>query len=326
MLQPAPRHAPSRLKSTADLRTLQRLMVHAIVRPLAAGDRTPSRWIDQKRSTAAVIGEFIKPNDRLTAVERIEIYHRVYWYRLIGAATDDCPGLQALLGEKRFERMIRAYLAKYPSESFTLRNLCARLLPFLRAEPRWTKPHRALALAIARFEWAQTEAFDGPTLPPLTPAIIQRTPPHRLKLRLQPYITLLELAYPVDTYVLAVKERNALRSAASNAQEVEGEPQRPRRSNADGRRPARPKRLVPIPKPAKTYLAVHRYENCLYYKRLDRAQFRIVQALGSGKTIAQALAAAGRPITPAEAQEWFSLWMKLGWWSALSPTRAKRSP
>jgi hypothetical protein len=301
-LQPAPRHAPARLRSTADLRTLQRLMTHAIVRPLAAGDRTPKQWIDGRRSTAEVVAEFIKPNETLTAVERIEIYHRVYWFRLIGAATDDCPGLQALLGPRKFERLIRAYLAKYPSRSFTLRDLCSRLPEFVRRSPRLTRPHSAAARAVARFEWAQTESFDGPACPPLTPAEIQRISAPKLRVRLQPYLSLHEFDFPVDRYVLAVKERSALRSEASNAREGE--------APAD---PVSKRRSVPPPRRAKTYLAVHRFENRLYYKRLDRAQYRILQALQDGQTIVAAVAKGGRRIKPAEVQEWFATWMRLGW-------------
>lgn len=277
-------------------------MTHALVRPLAAGDRTPRRWIDGRRTTAEVVGEFIKPNATLTAVERIEIYHRVYWFRLIGAATDDCPGLQALLGPRKFERLIRAYLAKCPSRSFTLRDLCARLPEFVRRSPSLSRPHAAAARAIARFEWAQTEAFDGPARPPLTAAEIQRIPAAQLRVSLQPYLSLHAFDYPVDRYVLAVKERSALRSAASNAREGE--------LPAD---PVKRRRAVPPPRRERTYLAVHRFENRLYYKRLDRAQYRILSALQAGQAIAAALARGGRRVQPAQVQEWFATWMRLGW-------------
>ena len=110
---------------------------------------------------AEVAAEFMKPNDRLTSFERLEIYNRMYWFRLIGVVRADSPGLSGLLGERKFDRLVQAYLARHPSRSFTLRNLCSRLPAFVRAEPRWTAPHSALAFDIARFEWAQTVAFDG---------------------------------------------------------------------------------------------------------------------------------------------------------------------
>ena len=89
---------------------------------------------------------FIKPNDRLTSFDRLEIYNRVYWFRVLDCLYDDYPGLRAVLGERKFMKLITAYLAKYPSASFTLRNLGSRLEKFLREEPRWVAPRAELAL------------------------------------------------------------------------------------------------------------------------------------------------------------------------------------
>jgi hypothetical protein len=109
-LKPAAKHPPRRLQTTADLLRLQRLMMHAVVRPLTAGDRLQPKWIDG-RPMDEVASEFIKPNDRLTAFERLEIYNRVYWFRLIEAASEDCPGLRALLGERKFGKLISPVLS-----------------------------------------------------------------------------------------------------------------------------------------------------------------------------------------------------------------------
>jgi len=297
-LKPPPRHAPLRLRSTSDLRKLQRLMTHAVVRPLGRGDHLQSRWIDG-RPMDEVAGEFIKGNDRLAPGERLEIYNRMYWYRLIEAMADDCPGLRAALGERRFQRLARAYLAKYPSRSFTLRNLCSRLPQFLREEPGWASPRTALAHDLARFEWAQTIAFDGAARPVFEPAEIARTTPSRLRLGLQPYLSLLALNHPVDDFVLAVKKRNALRTEASNA--IDSAP-------AAGRA-----RRAALPKPGRIHLAVHRLFGKLYYKRLQAAEFRILTALGEGRSLGRAVLAGGRRLRPEQVREWFATWMKLGW-------------
>ncbi|HEX3728169.1 MAG TPA: DNA-binding domain-containing protein [Opitutaceae bacterium] len=298
-LKPPPRQAPRPQRSTADLRALQRLMLRALVRPLAPGGRLQRRWIDG-RPMAQVAGGFIKANDRLSAVERLEIYNRMYWYRLIGCVQDDCPGLLAFLGERRFDRLTRAFLARYPSRSFTLRNLCARLPQFIKEEPKWTAPRTAAAWAIARFEWAQTVAFDGAAAPVLTADDLADRPPARLKVGLQPYVTLLELDFGVDEFVVAAKKRNALRGEASNA------------VDSIARRPAR-RRRVPALKREKVHLVIHRYQGRLYHKRLERPAFRILQALAAGRTVAQAVSAGGRRANPARIQKDFSTWMGLGW-------------
>ena len=190
-------------------------MAAVVVRPLDAEDNLQSKWIDG-RPMEKVAAEFIKPNDRLTSFERLQLYNQMYWYRILEAMRDDCPGLQAALGEERFSRLSKAFLSRFPSRSFTLRNLCSRLEKFIRDNPRLTAPRTALAVEIARFEWAQTVAFDGGALPVVAAEDLARTPPTRLRLGLQPYLTLLSLSFPIDTYVLSVKRRDAMRSEASN--------------------------------------------------------------------------------------------------------------
>ena len=273
-------------------------MTHALVQPLTAEDDVQPVWRDG-RPMAEVAAEYIKPNERLTSLERLQIYSRSYWYRLIDCVYDDSPGLRALLGEEKFSAFVRAYLARYPSRSFTLRNLCSRLAAFIRERPRLTAPHTALAHAIARFEWAQTVAFDGEARPVLTPDDLADAPPAKLRLGLQPYLSLVAAGWPVDDYVLAVKQRDALRSEASNA--------------IDRAPSAASRKKVPRPRRAKTFIVVHRYHHRLYYKRVAAPAFRMLTALAAGRTLTQAVAAAGRGVKPDEVREWFATWMELGW-------------
>jgi hypothetical protein len=298
-LKPPARHPPKRLKSTEDLRVLQRLMTHALVRPLTAGQGMQRKWIDG-RKMGEVAAEFLKPNDRLSSFERLEIYNRMYWFRLIGVVTADSPGLNGLLGEKKFDRLVQAYLARHPSRSFTLRNLCSRLPEFIRAEPKWTAPHSALAYDIARFEWAQTVAFDGEKRPVIEPEDVARLAPGKVRVGIQPYVSLLELDYPVDEYVTAIKRRDALRAEASNA--VDSSWHGGRRGN----KIARPSR-------ERIHLAVHRIDGRLYYKRLEAPAFRILEALAAGRALPRAVAAGGKDVKPEQVKQWFATWTKLGW-------------
>ncbi len=288
----------ARVRSLAELREFQRTFQSGVVRPLDRDYRAQRTWSDG-RSTAEFAASFIKPGPQLAPVERLEIYNRVYWFRLLDSFYEDTPLLRAALGERKFRALAQAYLEKYPSGSFTLRNLCERLPLFLRREPHWAAPHGALARDLARFEWAQTVAFDGEERPAISPEEIAAVPPSRLRLALQPYVTLLDLAYPVDHYALAVRDRESLRSAASNVA-VRG----PGRARV---------RTVPRPKPDRVWLAVHRVNHRLYYKRLDRSAFRILSALQAGQPLARALAAGGRGVTPEAVQQWFAEWMALGW-------------
>ncbi|HEY0864049.1 MAG TPA: putative DNA-binding domain-containing protein [Lacunisphaera sp.] len=302
------RFAPSKVHSTADLANLQRAMWRVVSRPLTDDSRMQRRWTDG-RPTSALAAQIAKPNERLTSFERLEIYNRMYWFRVLDSLYDDCPGLRAVLGDKKFIRLAEAYLVRYPSASFTLRNLPARLAKFIREEPRFTQPHTALCLDLARFEWARVEVFDTASNPVFTTRDLRAVPAVRqgkLKLALQPYLQLLRLEYPVDDFVLAVKQREAelLRGDASNAPT-----ERRRRQDRKTKRPAR----------GRTHVAVHRLDGKIYFKRLEPAAFRVLTALRAGRTLEQALmtglprAKKSHADWAARVQGWFRNWMELGW-------------
>jgi len=261
------------------------------------------RWLDGRKMTG-VVGKFIKPNDRLSSFERLEIYNRQYWFRVLDSLYEDYPGLRAVLGERIFTKMAEAYLVKYPSASFTMRNLGSRLERFLRRETRWAGEKLPLALDVARFEWAQIVAFDGEAKPSVGMAELLLTDPEKLKLRLQPYLTLLALKFPVDDFVLAVKSHDALRGEASNAMDSA-----PKASKLN---------RVPLPKPKKTYVAIHRHENAVYYKRLEPEAFALLSALRRGATLEHACTHALRRASPQidwqkKIEQWFENWSTLGW-------------
>ncbi len=251
-----------------------------------------------------VVAGFIKPNDRLTSFERLEIYNRQYWFRLKDCFYDDYPGLRAVLGDRRFERMAQAYLARHPSECFTLRNLGRRLLPFLESESRWIASNPKLALDMARLEWAHIEAFDNEARPKLKMDSLAGMDPGRIHLRLQPHITLLQIAHEVDEFLIQIKQGERLRNEASNAMEM----RRARLRNTLRRR-LRPKTV---------FLAVHRYKDAVHYKRLESAQFSMLSAFQKNATIAEAcdqLAQSGGVSgdAGAEVKSWFETWAALGW-------------
>lgn len=297
--------APARVDSTRDLADLQRAMWGLVSQPLTAANRMRPRT-REGRSTAAVAGTIAKPNDRLTSFERLEIYNRMYWFRVLDSLYEDCPGLRAVLGDRKFMRLAEAYLQKYPSRSFTLRNLPSRLEKFIREEPKWTAPHTALCLDLARFEWAQVEVYDGAALPLFTTDDLRGANPAKLRLALQPYLQLLLLDYPVDDFLIAIKKREALlRGDASNAP-----------TGVHTVKDAK----VPRPKRERCAVAVHRLNGRIYFKRLEPAACKVLLALRAGKPLAAALAA-GIPARPkasgdeiaVQVQGWFTTWMQLGW-------------
>ena len=288
------------------LATLQREFASAVMTPLTPSERM-RRKAPNGKSLAQIAARIVKPNDRLTSFERLEIYNRQYWFRVLHGFSEDFPGLRAILGGRRFEAVAQAYLSDCPSRSFTLRDLGSRLEIWLRKHPRYAGRSQQLALDMVRLEWAEIETFDSADKPPVDVGSLQGANPARLRLKLQPYIRLLDLRYPADDLLLAIKHHTGS-NVASNAM---AERQKRKKVSAVAR-------LKPVP----TYLAVHRVDNTVYFRRLEQAEFVILTALGKGKTLERAIESGFRrnrtlvEQQASDASAWFRNWAALGWFVA----------
>lgn len=299
MSNPPPDSAPP--SEVSRLRELQRQFATGIMRPLTPGQTMHAEWSDGKSSAEAVAG-FIKPNSRLSSIERLEIYNRQYWYRLIDCFYEDFPGLRTLLGDRVFSALTVAYLSRHRSRSYTLRDLGQDLEKFLVDEPKWTEKHPTLARDLVRLEWAHITAFDGEALPPVEIDELLGEDPARLKLGLQPHLTLLRCDFPVDTFLLATRRRDEPQGGASHA--------------VADRLQKKATKKVPRPREKPTLLAIHRHSHSVYYKRLDPAAFALLEALRAGKTLAEACEIAvplAQGDFAAQLKDWFTQWGTFGW-------------
>jgi hypothetical protein len=273
---------------------VQTRMARAIFAPLTSADRI------RPEADAA----YIKPNDRLSSAERLEIYSRSYWFRILDSLYEDFPGLRAVLGKRAFHILSRAYLADCPSRSFTLRNLGSRLADWLQRNPQYGGDRHALAVDMVRLEWAHIEAFDNAAEKVLGPEDLLELGPE-FRASLQPYLRLLTLHYPVDDLRIQVNRASRERDAASNAALK-------RKHRNVSERVARLKR-------DHIFLAVHRLDYMVYYRRLAAEEYLLLSALSQGMPIGQAIASAFEN-SPASADEqqplletWFATWARLGW-------------
>jgi len=293
---------------------LQRTMARAVMQPLTFTERM-QRTAPDGQPMRAYAARFIKPNDRLTSFERLEIYNRQYWFRLLSSMVEDFPGLRAVLGDARFEAMSKAFITDCPSRSFTLRNLGAPLESWLHKNPRWAGKKQALAIDIVKLEWAEIEAFDGKAEPPVREGDLTASAGPNLRLRLQPYIQLLSLRYPVDDLLLDVKKTDDDSDFASNA--------------FHERRKRKKVQAVAKLMPAAIALAVHRIDNTVYFRRLEHEEYALLDALRQGRTLQKAVDAAFRDskISPEElpstVQRWFHNWAALGWFCQQAPVTQK---
>jgi hypothetical protein len=287
----------------SNLQEFQRRVAGIVMQPLTRREGMRKRTLDG-RSIKTESEALIKPNRALSSFERLEIYNRQYWFRLLSSFAEDFSGLRTVVGARKFEGLMRAYLTESPSESFTLRNLGSRLEEWLLSNPQWITPRESLALDMVRLEWAHIEAFDGGYELNLTPADIESAG-LELRVSLQPYIRLLELTYPVDDLLIEVHDHEGDADTSSNA--------------ARQRQFRRRIRHYEQPEPERIYLAVHRMDDSVYYKRLQLESFRMLNALSKQKPLEQAIDIAFENSSMPEhervvaLQQWFGNWAELGW-------------
>jgi hypothetical protein len=282
---------------------LQRRVAAAIMHPLTGSETMPRKRRDGA-SNAAEADAIIRPNDRLSSFERLEIYSRQYWFRLYSAFEEDFPGLKAIVGGRKFDKLMRDYLTDCPSRSFSLRNLGSQLESWLTAHADYLEPRRDLALDMVRLEWAHIETFDSAEAPLLDPDDLAGIDEDS-QLHLQPYLRLLELRYPVEDLLIELRHASGSSDASSN--------------NASMSRKTRHVRRVAMLEPEQIFLVVHRHQNSVYYKRLGAEDYRLLKALLAGQPIGSAIDAVFEGGAIAEddrggfLQQVFASWMALGW-------------
>ncbi|HVZ19134.1 MAG TPA: putative DNA-binding domain-containing protein, partial [Terriglobales bacterium] len=231
----------------------------------------------------------IKPNSHLTSFERLEIYNRQYWFRVISSLGDDFDGLLAILGEKQFQKLVVAYMNDCPSTSFTLRNLGSKLENWLAGHLDYVKDMEGLSLDMVKLQWAEVEAFDAEALPKVSTEDLSQLGDDP-SLQLQPYLRLLELRYPVHDFLLGIRERKSTRRVSTRF----------------------------LPKSQMTHIVVHRLDNSVVFEQVDTQAFAILIALQMGRAVSDALSVAdwsgyNEEEISNKIHNYFARWASLGW-------------
>lgn len=266
------------------LDNLERWLQDEIVRPLERRSNAGGA----RRSIGAA--ESILPSQHLAPRERVAIYSGMYVARLQECLESDFPALARLVGPKQFERLVRAYLRKFPSRHYSLNALGSHMAEFL--DGNFKIARRALLADIARLELAMSEVFDSPQSELLTPADLTAISPAAwpdLRLRLVQAFQLHAFAYRANAVVTALRQEKSL-------PDLRREP---------------------------TWVAVYRKEWVVWRMDLSRPMFEILSALKRGEPLSQALAAGAESFdgSPEELHasvaRWFSEWTAEGFFSAI---------
>ncbi|MFQ5876998.1 MAG: putative DNA-binding domain-containing protein [Acidobacteriota bacterium] len=248
------------------------------------------------RPDAESVATIFAGDEELPAVERIDVYANMYFYRLFDCLREDYPRVEAAVGSARFHNLATDYLLRHPSRSPSLRYLGEALPAFLNSHPLNDEfPYLA---DLARLEWARVDAFDAPDARPLTREGLARLPQDdagEARFTLMPGVQILRFGYDV------VRLWRDLREAGGSDEEG-GRTEGNAAAEAHGAHtPARGPGRVPV---RRTAARVWRKGYIVWHKGIDDEEARSLELLAAGEPlgrICQRLAA-GRSLTRATAR------------------------
>jgi hypothetical protein len=229
-------------------------------------------------------------NARLSGVEMLEIYREQFWLRHTGSLVEDFPGVGGIVGSEDWNRLVVEYLLAHRPETYTLRDLGAKLPSFIAT--RSFLENAALVADMARLEWAHVEVFDADDTPALDPKKLAAVPEDAwegARLVPDPGLRLLRFEYPV------IPLRKRLLAAE------------------DGEEP------IPLPEPEQSHWAVHRRERGIFHDALEQSAFSLLDRLVRGRPLGKACEEASRELglsveeLGGKLEGWFAEWARLGY-------------
>src|SRR5687768_8504896 len=104
---------------------MQAVIMHpgGVTTGLASAEAT-----QQLEVTPEQIESVITRSQTLSSIERLEIYSRAYYARLLECLRSQFPNLAKSLGNDAFDPFALGYLRRYPSHSYTLALLGSRFV------------------------------------------------------------------------------------------------------------------------------------------------------------------------------------------------------
>lgn len=177
------------------LESLQQWMLNSLIHP--------------RQTAKDNVEQLIQPSSRLTSTERLLIYQRSYYQRLIKCFADQFPALCHALGQELFDDFAFQYLQDMPSVSYTLYDLGRRFPDYLAN----TRPDRdtneketwvEFMIDLAHFERKVFVMFDA--LGWEGKSLAQESVPNT-QLKLQPCFQLHRAQFAVAAYYHAVKRQ-----------------------------------------------------------------------------------------------------------------------
>ncbi len=311
----------ARMKAPADLVEFQKWFGGETARPLSAED--PGRTRGREPSAVREADARLKSANGMSGFERLNVYNRQYWFRLVTILQEEYPCAVHLLGLDAFNAWAVKYVHAHPPASPYLADLDAAFPAFigrrLRAVRGTSAPRslrgaewRAAVREALAYEQALSRAMDVPddirgdgrsavrgaaAARPVSagerlPAAADAAMLASSTWGRAAYVTPLWLHWDFPAYRALCRADESL----------------------SGRHPlARRGR--------EGYgVCLHRHDGTVYEKPLSRAEFLVLDALGVPRTLDQVFRTASRRATPRDlkamergAGTWFREWTERGW-------------
>jgi putative DNA-binding protein len=134
-----------------------------------------ARTLAARGESPAAVEAMVAGDARLSAVERLDVYANMYFFRLLDVLRDDYPKVVAALGDAAFHNLVTDYLAACPPAHPSIAHAGAGLPRFLEAHAATRE--RPWLPGLATLERTHTELFDGPDADPVTMEELRRTTP-----------------------------------------------------------------------------------------------------------------------------------------------------
>jgi hypothetical protein len=174
------------------LQVLQRRFWQLITAPEGVGDALPD--VAKSDPAADPVSGWITADEEETAIERLDVYANMYFFRLLEALESEVPKVAKLLGHDAFHALVVDYLAAHPSTHPSLRHAADSLPDFLaRHRTSATRPDLP---DLARLELARNDVFHGPDSPSIDARDLAELAPDawpRLRFRVSPTVRWLRL-------------------------------------------------------------------------------------------------------------------------------------
>jgi putative DNA-binding protein len=186
-----------------NLREVQGLLYRLITAREGVSERLGVEFHESSEGIDAIV----RGDERLSAIERLDIYATAYFYRLLDCLKEDFPATLAVVGADNFQRLVADYLVKFPPTQPSIFYAGRSLADFVRGHQfseRWP-----FMEDLVRLERATIEVFHGPDATPLDVQAMRLVPPEqwpRVALRRHPASTILDQSWKVTDVLRAVNE------------------------------------------------------------------------------------------------------------------------